>query len=268
MMVNGEGLEEVTMKKEQRPSFRFLSTRPRGLRSFVQKGRLLRPHRELVSMRAAFKPALFLGCVFCFCTGGIPGDWFPFLAVKEAQAVVLSQYTFPAATFTATTVFAGLTAGAVTNNGQPIFEVSSNGYASDPELRVAAKAGATSQATAITQNSYVYFSLTPTGGVRLNLTSLTFNIARGGASTPRGYVIRSSADNYAANIQAADVATVRPTWTAVTVDLSGAAFQNLSSTITFRIYIYTTGTTATLEIDALTVNGTVLPDVIFYGTLL
>jgi hypothetical protein len=222
-------------------------------------------------MRGALRPVLFLGCVFCFCIGGIPDHWLPFLAVKEAQAAVLSQYTFPAGTFTATTVFAGLTAGAVTNGPGNVcnpFEVSSNGYGSDPEFRFGPPNGRTTPALAIANNVYVYFTLTPTGGAKLNLTSLTFNVARGGAQTPRGYVIRSSADNYAADIVSADVTTQRTTWSPITVDLSGAAFQGLSSTITFRIYIYTPANGQTLEIDDLTVNGTVIPDVIFYGTFL
>ena len=58
---------------------------------------------------------------------------------------------------------------------------------------------------------------------------------RGGGSTPRGYDVRSSVDNFAATLGTADVPTARPAFTAVSIDLSGSAFQNLAA-ITFKIF--------------------------------
>lgn len=131
------------------------------------------------------------------------------------------------------------------------------GYASDPAYAALPDSTATSAANAVANDCYVYLSLTPAAGYSLNLTSLTFNASRGGGATPRGYDVRSSVDAYAATLGTADLATQRTTWTAVTIDLSAGGFQNLTSTITLRIYIYAPSNVNSIDLDDVTVNGTV-----------
>jgi hypothetical protein len=105
----------------------------------------------------------------------------------------------------------------------------------------------------------VYFGFTVTPGIEasMDLTSLTFNTSRGGGSTPRGFVVRSSADNFASNLASLDVPTQRPTFTPVTVELSGPQFQNVFGPLTFRIYAYSPASGSTIEFDDITLNGTV-----------
>jgi hypothetical protein len=79
-------------------------------------------------------------------------------------------------------------------------------------------------------------------------------VARGGAGTPRGYAVRSNADSFATNLSTADVQTVRPTYTPISIDLTGAAFQNLSS-LTFRVYSYSPAAGSSLDYDNIVVNG-------------
>ena len=91
----------------------------------------------------------------------------------------------------------------------------------------------------------------------MSFTTLTFSGARGSTSTPRGYVVRSSADNYAANICAADFTVQQPTFQTITCDLSGAIYQSLTSAVTFRIYAYAPSTSNQVQYDDITINGTV-----------
>ena len=159
--------------------------------------------------------------------------------------------------FDPTTVDASIVGAIVTNNlltsltrgpvaGYPT-DVASAGPAS----------GATSAALAVTTGSYFYISLTPISGKNMSLTNMTFNAARGGAATPRGYQVRSSADDFASSLGGADLLTQRPDFTPVTIDLSGAAFQNVTGTITFNIYIYGPSTTTVVDWDDLVINGTI-----------
>lgn len=169
---------------------------------------------------------------------------------------VLAQYNGGAAS--ADSADANITAGNLTKHANlTTFNVNTTlGYATDPSYQAFPEGGATSQANAVSLSSYIEFTITPTGGYEMDLTSLTFKVARGGASTPRGWGLRSSIDSYAANIQTADCATQRPTYSDITVDLSGAGFQNLTAAITFRMYFYAPADTSSVDFDSLTLNGT------------
>lgn len=161
--------------------------------------------------------------------------------------------------FVASTTASGITTGSITNQSGSLFSFTrgGNGYASDPVSSAGPASGASNGATALSTNSYFFTTINPLSGKQMSLTSLTINMARGGAATPRGYDIRSSADAYAASLATADISTQRTTWTAVTVDLTGAAFQNVTGPITFRIYIYAPSTSNVIDWDDLTINGTV-----------
>jgi hypothetical protein len=172
---------------------------------------------------------------------------------------VLLQYTFTGSAETPTTQAGGVTGGAVTNGSLSTFGDWSPGFASDPVMTGQPPASTTDKATAIANNSYWYFTVTPSAGKVLNLTSLTLNAARGGASTPRGYAIRSSLDSYAADLSTADLATQLATWTNISVDLSGAGYQGLASAFTIRFYIYAPTSGNSVEADDITLNGSVTP---------
>lgn len=146
--------------------------------------------------------------------------------------------------------------GTLTNNLLTSLTSDTLGYASDPVISPIPTSGATNASTALATGSYFYLTISPTSGNSFSLTTLTFNIARGGATTPRGYDVRSSADDYATTLGTADVVTQRPTWTAVSIDLSGASFQGVTSSITFRIYLYAQSTVHTLDMDDIVINGT------------
>jgi hypothetical protein len=102
---------------------------------------------------------------------------------------------------------------------------------------------------ALDANDYFYFTITVSPGYILNLTSFVYT---GQISTGTGsFAFRSSLDGYVSDIGTS-------TATGTTIDLSGAAYQNLTGTITFRLYAWSLSAPGTtFSINNFTFNGTV-----------
>ncbi len=128
---------------------------------------------------------------------------------------------------------------------------------SAPYLRTTMTVTGATPAAAVANHAGFKFTLTAAAGNVLDLTSLNLDAMKGGASSPRGFDVRSSADNFGADIFSSDVTGVRPALTTFTIDLSGAAYQNLS-TITFEIYSYSNAAASSVEYDNIIVNGSAL----------
>jgi len=187
------------------------------------------------------------------------------LTGSAAQAALL-QYTFPAnstsetgTTYDPTTVDPGVTGTAITDGGGLVLTVETLTYTtpvirlSDISLTAAPPDGATAS------TEFFSFTLTPKAGIDVDLTDLSLDAARGGASTPRGYTVRTSADNFASNLFTHNITTERPTLDPRVIPLSTAAFQNLTTPVTFRVYLHSPSTGSTIEFDNITVNGTAVP---------
>ncbi|MGL2999900.1 T9SS sorting signal type C domain-containing protein [Flavobacterium sp. RSSB_23] len=100
-------------------------------------------------------------------------------------------------------------------------------------------------------NDYFEFTLTPNAGYEIDLTSFVYTSTVSATNQPTRFAFRSSIDGFATNI-------VTPSATGTTINLSGAAYQNITSAITFRIYAYRSGSNAgTFGINDFTFNGTV-----------
>jgi len=175
------------------------------------------------------------------------------LASPHASAQVITQYTFPGASLAPTTSAADVTAGNVSFAGSTASQFSFAGV-----LAVNAGAGAGNAATAVANNSYYQFAVAPLAGFQMDLNSLTFGAAFG--SPGSGYVVRSSVDGFGSDLGSGVVPTGFPNLTPVLVDLTGASFQGLTSSTTFRLYTFLAGSAGNpaLGYDNLTLNGTVL----------
>jgi len=94
---------------------------------------------------------------------------------------------------------------------------------------------------AVDPNAYLQFLVSPTTGYYLVLNSVTMVIRRSNTGTPQGagpnnWVLRSSLDGYTS-----DIATNSMTYNYATFTVTlPAAFQTLSSAVTFRLYGYNT----------------------------
>ncbi|MCF6131733.1 choice-of-anchor D domain-containing protein [Flavobacterium wongokense] len=103
---------------------------------------------------------------------------------------------------------------------------------------------------AIDLTDYYEFTLTPNGGYEINFVSFVYTSTLSSGSP--NFAFRSSVDGYASNIGT-------PTAAGTTISLSAAAYQNVTSAITFRIYVYGMPlSTTTFSIDDFTFNGTVV----------
>jgi hypothetical protein len=209
-------------------------------------------------MRRVHK-ALGIGAAIAGLVGAGHGAW----------GAIIVEYAATGSSFGATTANANVTSGNIAPNPSSLnltLQIQSNGYApsattsGDPGFWFApdaTTANSTSAASAVSNGAFIAFTVTPANGYRMDLTALNFNIARGGGATPRGFAVRTSADSFAANVATADVATQRPTYTAVALNLSGVAYQDLTTPFTVRLYGYAPGTGQSLDTDDITLLGSV-----------
>jgi hypothetical protein len=98
-------------------------------------------------------------------------------------------------------------------------------------------AACTSAASALTNNCYFTITITANGGQTFSLYAISYKVAKGGDSDPRGYFIRSSVDGYATDIVSETLPSgANQTPDQRTVVLTG--HDNLTS-VTFRFYVFT-----------------------------
>lgn len=105
--------------------------------------------------------------------------------------------------------------------------------------------------TTIDLNDYYEFTLTPLPGYKIDFTNFVYTsqVSTGTSS----HSFRSSVDGFVS-----DIGT--PTTSGTTISLSGASYQNITSSITFRFYTYgVTAAATTFSINDFTFNGSVTP---------
>lgn len=113
---------------------------------------------------------------------------------------------------------------------------------------------------------YYEFSLTPDTGFTLSLTSLVVGMARATPNGPTNYAIRSSIDSFASNL----FTGITPTSATKVTNFFGSGFNDISNTISFRVYGYNaaspegrfrlTGSPVTSDTEALVITGTAVPE--------
>jgi trimeric autotransporter adhesin len=105
-------------------------------------------------------------------------------------------------------------------------------------------------------NDYFEWVLTPAGGYVINFQSLNIALEKSNNNAFSGIVLRSSADNFSNDIFTFGLTgTTEQTFN---VNLNGPAFQNLTQTVTFRIYGWGSGNNnRRLQVNSFTFNGSV-----------
>ncbi|MDF1754814.1 MAG: autotransporter-associated beta strand repeat-containing protein [Verrucomicrobiales bacterium] len=145
------------------------------------------------------------------------------------------------------------------------------GYANNI-LRVSPKANMTNISSpgdlaleeAIIKDIYFEFTI-GANAETYSLSTLALDLSRGASSGIRGYAIRSSVDNYTADLAREDNVNSanfsRPNLKNIPIDLTDAdAFNQLTSDVTFRVYFHTPTTGNEMDIDNIIVTGTVASD--------
>lgn len=85
-------------------------------------------------------------------------------------------------------------------------------------------------------DQYFEFALIPAPGNRATLTALSFDAARGGASSPRGWGVYSSIDGFSQLLGSAEIPTVQPSFTGFSVNLT--ALPEFDEQLVLRIYAF------------------------------
>jgi|GEM_PF-1077210 hypothetical protein len=182
---------------------------------------------------------------------------FLFSVPTEAQIIT---YNFNGAVFNApSSVNANVIANNINTVGSSTTISEGQGVGFEDTLRIFGINNNNTAAQAIANNTYFQFTVTPNVGFEMDLSSITFDVARAGASTPRGWVLRSSIDNFSSTIATADIPTVMPTLTPITVNLSGSLYQNVFIPTTFRFYYYSPAGAQNGHFDNIILNGFVGP---------
>lgn len=100
-------------------------------------------------------------------------------------------------------------------------------------------------------NDYFEFTLTPNAGYQIDFSNFVYT-GQASATGATNVAFRSSIDAFATDIGTATI-------TGTTIDLTGAAFQNITTAITFRVYAWgATETTGTFSINDFAFNGAVI----------
>lgn len=167
---------------------------------------------------------------------------------QAAQAQTLGQYSFTNSTGSEV----AFPADAQPTNAT--LSVMSRGTGVTPSGAGGAFAAIDWSTTALDAADYFSFSVTPSAGYTLRLDSLRLDERRSGTGV-RDWAIRSSLDNFAANITAVNVPDNTDTRNNTLVTLP-AAFAALNSSVEFRIYGYNAEAAAgTWRIDDVRILG-------------
>lgn len=177
-----------------------------------------------------------------------------------AQAALLAEYTFGAAG--PSTVAPNVTGSVVSPTNLDIFNVSSTspsyaGGAANPFLATAPRNAVTTPALAYAGNHYWSVTFTPASGYFFDLDSLDFLSWKGGTSSNRGFAIYSNLDGFTTPLfSILDEPGLRATPTSRSVTLP-AAFDYVTTPVTFRFYIHSVNNATTVEFDNLRLIGEV-----------
>lgn len=124
-------------------------------------------------------------------------------------------------------------------------------------LRINPAGSAVNLDEAVINDKFFEFSIKPEDEYALDLISLSFDVARGGATAPRGWGLFSSVDGFTGAIATEDASSVDPTFSHVVIGLTDPQFQGLGDAITFRMYTYSPASGQTIEFDNITLMGIV-----------
>lgn len=190
------------------------------------------------------------------------------------HADVLANYTFSGSSRSSFDVDNNSTATAFADGPGFIGTIDTVRGNPTPSIAInSAQTDSTGQTGAVTAEDYFTFTITPSGGVAFNFTSLTFdyaNYTNSGAFPTENFFVRSSVDNFGANLASAVTANVASAGAFTTASVTlGAAFQNVSSPVEFRIYVYdsTTDTAKGALLDNIVLNGAAVPEPATYMLL-
>lgn len=180
----------------------------------------------------------------------------------HAKADVLANYPFTGSSRASTDTDPNSSASLITDGAGIVSSIDAVRGNPTPSLGISAdQIDGTSNATAVTANDYVTFTLTPVTSMSLtNLTLDAANYTNDGTFSAESFFLRSSVDAFAANVGTTQniLAGSNGVFAPFSFSLAGAGFQNVASPIEFRIYFQDTNSDPDrgVLLDNIIVNGT------------
>lgn len=110
-----------------------------------------------------------------------------------------------------------------------------NGYKQNALSIRSSEASQTTPEEAISKNSYVAFTITPQEDLAMSLSLLEFKLTMSSNNAADQFFVRSSLDNYAADLIAGTLST---SYQKFSINLAEMGFMKLDQGVTFRIYLY------------------------------
>ena len=164
------------------------------------------------------------------------------LFAVRANADVLASYPFTGSSRASTDANANTSASNLVDGAGITTAIDATRGNPAPGLTASSdQIDGSTNAAAVTANDYVSFTLTPLSGATFSLTSLTLdasNYTNDGTFSAESFFLRSSVNGFSANvgltqsITAASMGAI----TGFSFTLTGAAFQNLTAPIEFRLF--------------------------------
>lgn len=154
-------------------------------------------------------------------------------AAAPAHAETIAEYTFAFRSFSPTTVAPGITASDINALGS--LAIVEPGNPVPDTLFLGITPPATDPDQAVANDQFFQFTVAPEAGYQFDLSTLSFIGAKGGSSSPRGWVLRSSLDDFGSTIATSVIEATSPTFEWFGVDL-GSAFRDVDTDLTFRVY--------------------------------
>jgi hypothetical protein len=186
-----------------------------------------------------------------------------------ANSATIALYDFPTAAGTAAAggfnafapassdADAGSTASALSAGSGFSTSAGVSGSAGNPvNSMFFQNANNSTEALAFTNSKFIAFTLTPT--TALNFTSLSFDYARSATSAGTTLDLYASTGSFTSGAHVAEVSLTATAFTNLSIDLSSiGSLQNVSSPITFRLYVWGGTNAASFNrFDNITLNGT------------
>lgn len=104
-------------------------------------------------------------------------------------------------------------------------------------------------------NSYFSISFNVNPNYVCDITSLSFNVGKGGAADPRGYIIKSNIDNYQSVLGGAQL-PIGPQQAPQPTTINITSLNNLQQ-LTLRFYVYTPGEGRSVDFNNVTITGVI-----------
>jgi hypothetical protein len=174
----------------------------------------------------------------------------------HAASVMLLRYTAPTGNEFAPEVFTNLINASSIGLGSSLASIDP-GVLVPESIFLMASESATSPAQAVANAQFMQLTVTANPGSWFTPGTLSFDVARGSASSTRGWALTSSLNNFATVIASSDVSAVQPTFQNISINLNSSA--TLTSAV-FRVYLYTPDVNTGLFFDNITFSGTAVPE--------